>query len=148
MSTTGPASPLVAYTDGSGTVAHLPCGAGVVVYDGELIILEASRPLGLGTNNRAELSAAGIAIAITDPARPLTIRSDSMYVIGALTAPKDTPRERPNGPLINYIRRSMAGRAITFEHVKGHAGDPGNERADELAGRARKCQPIVVTRSA
>ena len=39
---------LIAYGDGSGTVAHLPCGAGVVVYDGGEVVLEASRSRGLG----------------------------------------------------------------------------------------------------
>lgn len=34
--------PLVAYTDGSGTQGHLPSGAGVVVYDGDEVVLEES----------------------------------------------------------------------------------------------------------
>lgn len=136
--------PLIAYTDGSGTVAHLPCGAGVVVFDGDLAVIEVSRPLGLGTNNRAELCAVGLALYVTPRARPLVVRSDSEYVIGALTGPRDTPVGRPNADTINYIRRSMRGRAVTFEWVKGHSGIAGNERADELAGRARRCQPIVA----
>jgi ribonuclease HI len=55
----------VAYTDGSGTIATRPCGAGVVIFDGDVAIIEASRYLGLGTNNRAELSAIGLALVIT-----------------------------------------------------------------------------------
>lgn len=84
---------LIAYCDGSGTVAHLPCGAGVVVYDGGEVVLEASRSLGLGTNNHAELSAIRVALAITDTpewrGRMLVVRSDSMYAIGAMTAPRN-----------------------------------------------------------
>lgn len=132
---------LIAYCDGSGTQAHLPCGAGVVVYDGADVVLEASRSLGLGTNNHAEVSAVRIALAITDTpawrARPLVVRTDSMYAIGALTAPAAPPLGRPNARLISVTRGLMVGRTVRFEHVRGHSGEPGNERADELAGLAR-----------
>lgn len=136
--------PLVAYTDGSGTRAHLPCGAGVAIYDDGEVVTEASRHLGLGTNNHAELSAVRVALAITPPERPLLVRTDSMYVIGALTAPADTPPERPNAKLIAIIRRAMAGRHVRFEHVKGHSKIEGNERADSLAGLGR-LRALAVT---
>lgn len=136
-----PDGALVAYTDGSGTLAHLPCGAGVVVYDGAEAIIEASRYLGLGTNNHAELSAVRVALYLTRApdlaARPLVIRTDSQYTIGALTAPADPDPWAANAKLITIIRRAMVGRAVSFEHVKGHAGIAGNERADALAGMAR-----------
>lgn len=137
-----PARPLVAYTDGSGTRAHLPCGAGVVIFDGDVVILVASRFLGNGTNNRAELAAIGIAVATTeDPSlvgRELLVRSDSEYALGALTRAHDTDPDRPNAKLINHIRAMLRGRRVRFEHVPGHAGIAGNERADELAGLARR----------
>lgn len=139
--------PLVAYTDGSGTRAHMPSGAGVVVYDGATIIMEASRHLGNGTNNHAELSAVRVALYITNTAelraRELLVRSDSMYTIGSLTREEDCEAYRPNAVLINIIRRMMAGRAVRFEHVRGHAGVVGNERADELANLGRLRTPKV-----
>lgn len=135
---------LIAYCDGSGTQAHLPCGAGVVILDGDDVVLESSRSLGLGSNNHAELSAIRVALAVTDVpgwrARPLVVRTDSMYAIGALTAPEAPAPERPNARLIIATRRLLAGRSVRFEHVRGHAGEPGNERADFLAGLARRRQ--------
>ena len=130
---------LFAYTDGSGTVASLPCGAGVVVYDGAEVILEAARHLGPGTNNHAEVSAVRIALAITAPlARPLVVRSDSLYTINALVG-RPPDEGATNARLILATRRLMLGRVVAFEHVRGHVGLAGNERADELAtlGRLR-----------
>ena len=134
--------PLVAYTDGSGTIASKPCGAGAVIYAGDVVVLEASRFLGLGTNNRAELAAIGIAVATTADSslasRELVVRTDSEYALGALTRAHDTDPTRPNAKLINHIRGLLRGRAVRFEHVPGHSGIPGNERADQLAGLARR----------
>lgn len=146
---------LLAYTDGSGTVAHLPCGVGVAVYDlvdGVYVsVLESSRHLGLGTNNHAEVSAVRVALAITDTHdlrdRPLVIRTDSMYAIGSLTAPDAPEQHRPNARLIAIVRRMMISRTVRFEHVRGHAGEPGNVRADELAGMAR-LRGVMSVRSA
>lgn len=139
---------LVAYCDGSGTQAHLPCGCGVVVVDQGEVVLEASRALGLGTNNHAEISAARVALAVTDTpewrTRPLVVRTDSMYTIGALTAPRAPAPERPNARLIAATRKLLAGRVVRFEHVRGHSGEVGNERADELAGLARRRQLAPV----
>jgi ribonuclease HI len=133
---------LVAYTDGSGTTADLPCGAGVVVYDGLVAVVEASVHLGNGTNNHAELGAVRVALWLCGEswlrARPLVVRSDSMYAITTLRAPYDTDTRAPNGELINTIRRRLHARGrVTLEHVHGHRGEPGNERADRLAGEAR-----------
>ena len=135
------AQPLVAYTDGSGTTADKVCGAGVVVYRGGEVILEASRHLGPGTNNHAELSAIRVALAITDATglrdRDLVIRSDSEYAIWCATSSAEPSPSAKNAKLIALVRAAMRGRRVRVEWVKGHAGDPGNERADALAGLAR-----------
>lgn len=146
-----PPPPLVAYTDGSGTVAHLPCGAGVVVFDGDEVVLEASRHLGNGTNNHAELSAIRVALAITNTpewrGRHLIVRSDSMYAIGAVTAPRGPLATAANAQLIYEVRKLLGGRLVTFEHVKGHSGIAGNERADKLAGLARTRPQAALRRA-
>lgn len=146
-----PPRPLVAYTDGSGTIASKPSGAGVVVIDGELIVLEASRHLGDGTNNHAELSAVRVALVITDTdewrSRPLIVRSDSTYTINSLTSEYSPFERAPNATLINIVRSLLEGRLVTFEHVKGHSGVAGNERADELAGLARLRPQIALRRT-
>ena len=132
-----PAGVLVAYTDGSGTVAELPCGGGVVLFDGGRVVAEAARHFGNGTNNVAELKAVGVALVMTaDAGRALLVRTDSMYVIGALTGGAPHPYAA-NVRLIVELRASMRGRDVWFEHVPGHAGVWGNERADELANRGR-----------
>lgn len=139
--------PLVAYTDGSGTIATKPCGAGVVVYDGDEVVLEVSRHLGNGTNNRAELCGIGLALAVTDePAmrvRTLVIRSDSTYAIGAISAAREPWDGAANAKLIRYVRSLLVGRSATFEHVRGHTGVEGDERADKLAGLARLRVPVA-----
>jgi ribonuclease HI len=175
-----PIADLVAYTDGSGTRAHLVCGAGVVIVDGRpetvsawegvegvtwlgggVVVLEVSRHLGLGTNNHAELCAAGLALGATDTpdwhALPLEIRTDSTYVEGCLTAPSDPEPHRPNARVIVAARRRMRERAdedgevwparrVAVCHVEGHTGEPGNDRADQLAGAARLRPPHPTER--
>ena len=93
-----------------------------------------------------------IALAITDTdawrGRELVVRSDSMYAIGAVTAPQGPEPHHKNARLIVIVRRMLLGRVVTFEHVEGHAGVEGNERADVLAGLARKRAPKAADRSA
>jgi len=131
------AGALVAYTDGSGTLAETPSGAGVVVYDGDEVVLEAARHLGNGTNNHAEISAVRVALWVTrESGRPLVVRTDSTYTIDALVG-AEPHRLANNAALIRATRKAMAGRQVVFQHVRGHRGLRGNERADELAGLAR-----------
>lgn len=132
-----------AYTDGSGTSSDKPAGVGAVLYEPGQPPRMYAENIGPGTNNRAELCAVWRALrAVPDRHQRITIYSDSEYAIGALT--KDWTRNA-NAELIKNIREDLDRRwvdaherAVTFEHVDGHSGVPGNEVADRLSKIGRK----------
>lgn len=100
-----------------------------------------------GTNNLGELNAVLELLKATDQAglgdEDLHILADSQYAINVIS--KWSPGWKKRGwvkadkkpiknlELIQEIDRAMQGRAVTFEWVKGHAGHPLNERADDAA---------------
>jgi ribonuclease HI len=136
------------WTDGSGThVADGPACIGVVVLvDGE-IVCEASEHVGPGTNNVAELRAIRRGLYLAEQlgefetgvgvVTPVTVYSDSEYSIGVISS-RSWQLQRNVG-LVEVIRRQVDRFAfLRFIHVDGHAGIFGNERADWLAGEARR----------
>ena len=94
------------------------------------------------TNNRMELSAVLMALrALRNHNTDLLIRSDSKYTIDScatwMAGWKARGWRRPTGPLKNVdilkdLDAELAKHAVSFEWVKGHAGDPGNEFVDGL----------------
>ncbi|WP_051028626.1 ribonuclease H family protein, partial [Cellulosimicrobium cellulans] len=101
-----------------------------------------------GTNQVAELTALLQAVRAHPGAEPLLIESDSQYAIkcasewvvawkrkGWRTAGGQPVK---NLELVQAIDRVIAERAgpVRFRWVRGHVGDPFNERADQLAGLA------------
>ena len=95
------------------------------------------------TNNIMELVAVRELLRATGTTTPLTIRSDSQYVIQALTEWIHGWRKRgwktaagkavANQEIIRALDADMAGRDVRFVWVKGHAGDQMNEQADRRA---------------
>lgn len=123
----------ICYSDGSGTTFEKPSGIGVAVYEGTLAPRLIAENIGQGTNNRAELAACWRALkAIPDLTRRICIRTDSEYAIGILTKPWEA---KSNVELILAIREDLKlrGDRVRFEHVRGHAGEEGNEVVDRLA---------------
>ncbi|MEM1106865.1 MAG: ribonuclease HI [Pseudomonadota bacterium] len=97
------------------------------------------------TNNRMELQAALEALnALKAPSR-VTLHTDSTYVKDGLTKWMagwkrngwKTAAKKPvkNKDLWLALDEAAARHDITWVWVKGHAGEPGNERADALARR-------------
>lgn len=120
------------YTDGACSGNPGRCGWGWVMRtcDG---YVEARQFLGIGTNNIAELMAIKAALDHVDAAEAIIrIHTDSNYSLGVIT--KDW-KAKANTELVDTIRRQMRGykRRPEIIKVKGHAGDPLNERADFLA---------------
>lgn len=125
---------LVAYTDGACSGNPGPAGLGVVLTeDGGR--RELSEFLGIGTNNIAELTAILRALeAVGRASEPMLVHTDSQYAIGVLSKGW---KAKANQQLIADIKERMRNfPRLTLVYVKGHAGIPLNERADQLARAA------------
>ena len=95
------------------------------------------------TNNRMELLAAITALESLTRASAITIVTDSAYVKNGVTGwihgwkrnGWKTANRKPvkNVDLWQRLDEAQARHRVTWEWVKGHAGHPENERADELA---------------
>ncbi|WP_050928630.1 ribonuclease HI [Aestuariivita boseongensis] len=138
---------LFAYTDGACSGNPGPGGWGVLMRakDGDTILKE--RELNGGeaetTNNRMELLAAINALEALARPSSITIVTDSQYVKNGVTGwihgwkrnGWKTANKKPvkNVELWQRLDEAQTRHDVTWEWVKGHAGHPENERADELA---------------
>ncbi len=98
------------------------------------------------TNNRMEMTAALKALEALNRPAAVTLVTDSKYLLEGMTkwihgwkrngwrnAAKDPVK---NADLWQALDRAAAPHRIRWEWVKGHSGDPMNERADALATAA------------
>ncbi|MGR3466670.1 MAG: ribonuclease HI [Shimia sp.] len=138
---------LFAYTDGACSGNPGPGGWGVLLIarEGEAVLRE--RELSGGeertTNNRMELMAAITALETLERPARLTVVTDSAYVKDGITSWMHgwkkrgwkTAAKKPvkNEDLWRRLDAATDRHDLTWEWVKGHAGHPENERADELA---------------
>lgn len=138
---------LFAYTDGACSGNPGPGGWGVLLraMDGETVLKE--RELNGGeaetTNNRMELLAAISALETLERPSKITIVTDSAYVKNGVTGwihgwkrnGWKTASKKPvkNVDLWQRLDEAQQRHDVTWKWVKGHAGHPENERADELA---------------
>lgn len=139
------------YTDG-GSDNPGPSGWGVhTTVKGQMWNL--GGPIKYATNNMAELKAAekGIELASKLNVSDLVIKTDSTYTINCI---KHVPNWENNGwlnhkgePIKNkdyieslydvYKTNKDSGMKIRFKWVRGHAGNEGNEIADDCATRGK-----------
>lgn len=138
---------LYAYTDGacSGNPGPGGWGALLIARDGDTVVKERELKGGEAdtTNNRMELLATINALETLTKATALTIVTDSSYVKDGITSwihgwkkrGWKTAAKKPvkNEDLWRRLDHAVALHNVTWEWVKGHAGHPENERADELA---------------
>lgn len=141
-------SGLVAYTDGGCRGNPGPGGWGfVLVHLASGVTLEARGGSQYTTNNRMELQAAiGALEALTRPGQEVEIRTDSSYLrdLASQWLPgwKRRGWKRPTGePVANLdqvqrLDELLVAHRVRWTKVKGHSGEPGNERADRLAADA------------
>ena len=135
--------PIEIYTDGACSGNPGPGGWGALLIKGahrkELNGGEAET-----TNNRMELTAAIEALnALKFAPSDVVLYTDSNYVKGGITGWIEnwkkngwkTANKKPvkNADLWQALDEIEQQHNVSWRWVKGHAGNPGNERADELA---------------
>ncbi|MFT6073253.1 MAG: ribonuclease HI [Yoonia sp.] len=138
---------LIAYTDGacSGNPGPGGWGALLIARDGDTVLKTRELCGGAAdtTNNRMELLAAISALETLERDAAVTIITDSVYVKDGITKwiqgwkarGWKTAAKKPvkNEDLWRRLETATARHRVTWEWVKGHAGHPENEKADELA---------------
>lgn len=142
----GAAQPVQIHTDGACAGNPGPGGWGVVLSFGE----HAKELYGgeeQTTNNRMELMAAIMALEALKQPVVVNLHTDSTYVRNGITSwihgwKRSGWRTRDKKPVKNadlwQRLDAAAGRhEIQWRWVRGHSGDRGNERADQLACRGR-----------
>ena len=138
---------LTAYTDGACSGNPGPGGWGALLVASEDGAVLRERELKGGaadtTNNRMELLAAIHALEALERPSTLTIVTDSAYVKGGITVwmhgwkkngwKTSTRKPVKNEDLWKRLDTAQARHKVIWKWVKGHAGHPENEKADELA---------------
>jgi ribonuclease HI len=138
---------IVSWTDGGCRGNPGPGGWGMVLVNAaSRDCLERCGGERTTTNNRMEITAAIMVLrSLKKPDLSVVIHSDSQLLIKGATewmrGWKARGWRRKEGELLNAelwqeLDRLMEVHRTTWKWVKGHAGDPGNERADQLTNRA------------
>ena len=134
------------YTDGGCRPNPGPGGWAAVVLRPGQEPLELSGGEPATTNNRMELRAAIEGLRALPTAHRIELYTDSEYVRKGITEWLERwlrngwrtsgKKEVQNAGLWRELAAELARHRVGWHWVKGHAGDPWNERADELASAA------------
>lgn len=152
-----PAAPVTVFTDGACLGNPGPGGWGaVVVRDGERWELSGYAPM--TTNNRMELQAAIEALRLLTPPCEVDLYTDSQYLRNGMQSwLRNWKRNRwrtadrkpvKNAELWRALDELASAHHVRWHWVRGHAGHPGNERADALANEAIRHRRGVARRVA
>lgn len=132
------------YTDGACSGNPGPGGWGAVLrYNG--VERELAGGEDMTTNNRMELMAVIESLRVLNRACPITIHTDSKYVMDGITKWLEgwkakgwkTAAKKPvkNRDLWEALDDELARHKVIWKWVKGHSNHPENDRADALARR-------------
>jgi len=146
LSTT-PARVVEVWTDGGAKPNPGPGGwAAILLYGAHEKELSGAEPE--TTNNRMELTAAIAALEVLKRPCRVVLHTDSEYLRNGVTRwvkgwVRNNWRNAAKDPVANMelwqrLLAAAAPHEIDWRWVRGHAGDPMNERADRLATAARE----------
>ena len=135
-------APIVIHTDGACSGNPGPGGWGAVMaWRGTVKEIKGGETQ--TTNNRMELIAAIKALETLKRPSDVELYTDSTYVRDGMTSWISrwktngwrTAAKKPvkNADLWQRLEAAIERHRVTWHWVRGHDGDPGNERADELA---------------
>ncbi len=141
------------YTDGACHGNPGPGGyAAILLYDKKR--KEISRGYRSTTNNRMELRAVIGGLESLKQKCEITVYSDSQYVVQGLMQGwakkwrangwmRNKKEAAKNPDLWDKLLRLCDYHNVEFKWTKGHAGDPENERCDELANAAARAPALL-----
>ena len=142
------------YTDGACSGNPGPGGYGAVMQYGNHRN-ELSGGFRKTTNNRMELLAVIEGLQALNRSCKVTVFSDSKYIVDAVNKGwakrwqangwKRNKREKALNPdLWAMLLKLLDSHDVSLQWVKGHAGNPGNERADALAVAASQSNNLAI----
>lgn len=138
------------YTDGGASGNPGPGGYGALLMYGDHR-KEMSAGFRLTTNNRMELLAVIVALeALKRPGLQVEVYSDSKYVVDAvekgwlMSWERKNFKDKKNPDLWKRFLVCYRKHRVRFHWVKGHAGNPNNERVDHLAVQAYQTGTLGV----
>ena len=138
------------FTDGASSGNPGPGGYGTVLLFGPYR-KELSEGFRRTTNNRMELLAviAGLE-ALKKEGLDVLVYSDSKYVVDSISKGwiwnwvKTGFKGKKNEDLWRRYIEAAKPQKVRMQWVKGHAGNPENERCDQLAVLASKTPPLLI----
>ena len=105
------------------------------------------------TNNRMELQAAIEGLRFAERGEPVTMVTDSEYLLKGITRwihgwKRKQWKTASRKPVLNQdlwrALDELNSSSVRWEYTRGHAGDPDNERCDEIAQAfSRGEQPLL-----
>ncbi len=141
---------VIIYTDGSARGNPGPGGYGAVMLYGQHR-KELSQGFRRTTNNRMELLAVIVALeALKKPGLNVVVYTDSRYVEQSVMKgwlfnwEKKGFKDKKNPDLWRRFLPAYRQHRVRIVWVKGHAGNPMNERCDELATQAADGYDLLV----
>ena len=133
------------YTDGACKGNPGPGGWGVVIIKNGMPVDEIYGGELNTTNNRMELLAVIHGLTYIEEGDAVRVNTDSMYVKNGITSwinkwvengwKTAAKKDVANKDLWVKLQTIVEVRRVTWNWVRGHSGDAGNERADFLANK-------------
>jgi ribonuclease HI len=142
-----PFNSIMLFTDGACTGNPGPGGWGSILVFPEGEIRELGGFVPETTNNRMEIAAAIRGLnALDEPTHPIVVYTDSTYLIRGITQwiwgwrsrgwKNSEGNDVSNRDLWEELSRQVGrlkSAGLDWKYVRGHSGNPGNERCDEIA---------------